>query len=272
MSELTRSGGDGSLDDPSFDDRAVEAVLAGSGNPGDPVAAAVLDLRRTAARMPAPQPSAELAALFAGGVPVDELARRRNKSFIVLGVVVAAGSTLALSGVAAAHDALPGPAQSIVTGIVNDLTPFHIATIGRSSTTPKAPGPADTSTSHRSVSASPSEHSGRSDGKGSGGEDRPRAGSSSAAGPGDFGGSGRSGSDGTDRDGRGGSGPSSADPSGDAGGAGAGEESDGSGSGRGSSSSDAPDPGDTDSSGGDGSGHGGGGHDGGSGTDGVPVR
>lgn len=147
-----------------LDDRAVEALLRGAGP--DRALCAVLDGLRDAGRGPAPAPSARLAALLATGLPAAapaalsasapatapatsterpatpaaadpaaallaalppaELARRTRVGRTVLAGVLAGGVTLGLTGVAAAHDALPDPAQTVVRSVMNTLTPFHV--------------------------------------------------------------------------------------------------------------------------------------------------
>lgn len=79
---------------------------------------------------PAPPPSAELAALLGGATPIQfgaarkgSKGRHRRNVAVVTMVSVAA---LSATGVAAANDSLPQPAQRVVTSVVNDLTPFHI--------------------------------------------------------------------------------------------------------------------------------------------------
>jgi hypothetical protein len=128
-------------DDASFDD-AVEALLASRGDADDAVAAALRALG-AAAQRPAPKPSAALAELFAAGISIDEVGRRRRaKRGIVAGIAAAgATTTLALSGVAAAHDALPGAANGVVSGIIDGLTPFGVDPDRRG---PEHPTPTDT--------------------------------------------------------------------------------------------------------------------------------
>jgi hypothetical protein len=128
-------------DDPSFDDEAVEALLSGSGDADDALAAALAGLRASAR---SPEPSPALAQLFAAGMQRDEVAARRKRNRrtgIVVGIAVAGTTSLTLSGVAAAHDALPQPAQGFITGIINSLTPFRIEGPGQS---PARPNPTDT--------------------------------------------------------------------------------------------------------------------------------
>ncbi len=246
---------DAPLDDASFDDAAVEALLSGAGDPADPLTGALRALRGEAGRV-APEPTPALAELLGDGPPPDELGRRRRAARITIGVVVAGSATLALSGVAAAHDALPDPAQRVVTDIVNDLTPFHIGPGQRVPRLPVAPAPTDTSVPGAGAGPSPTS------------EDRPSAHPGGSSGP------GRSHDRSGDRhDGGSGDGGSRAG-SGDGKGAGSGgggsddRTSSGSGSGGGGDSGDG-DSGDGDSGdGGSGGGGGGGGGDSGGGGDG----
>jgi hypothetical protein len=90
---------------------------------------------------PAPAPSGDLAAVFAGATPLGlagasrhRRSRRRRSVFAVAAVSAAA---MTFTGVAAANDSLPQPAQQFVSTVVDDLTPFHID--------PSRPGPAPSS-------------------------------------------------------------------------------------------------------------------------------
>ncbi len=142
MTESTRPPDDASPDDASLDDDAVEALLTGRGDAHDRLAAALRGLRAGAAR-PAPEPSPALAELFAHGMRTDELARRRRHRGIVLSIAVAGTSaTLTLSGVAAAHDALPGPAQGVIRDFINSFTPFSIDSNRDQAPLPKPTDPA----------------------------------------------------------------------------------------------------------------------------------
>ena len=249
-------------DDASFDDAAVEALLSGAGDPADPLTAALRALRSESGRA-VPEPSPALAELFGDVPPPDELSRRRRAARITISVVVAGTATLALSGVAAAHDALPGAAQGVVTDIVNDLTPFHIGREERLSRLPVLPAaPTDTSVPGVGTGPSPT------------GEDRPSGHPSDSSGTGRSddrsgdrhgGGSG----DGSDGDGSGGG---SGDGSHDGSGSGGGGSDDGDHSGATSGSGDGgggdSDDGGSDGGGGGGSDDGGGSHGGGGSDDG----
>jgi hypothetical protein len=76
---------------------------------------------------PPPEPSAELAAILDGRVALLDLRRgllRRHRT----GLAVAAAGVVLLSatGISAAKDRLPQPAQRYVSNVVNVLTPFHV--------------------------------------------------------------------------------------------------------------------------------------------------
>jgi len=244
----------------SFDEAAAEAVLSGTAPAPEPLAGALLALRGAGGR-DAPAPSAELAALLGGPVVVDELARRRRAARLTFGVVLAGTATLTLSGVAAAHDALPGPAQRVVTTIVNDLTPFSIDVPRPSRPTPAhvpvvPAGSPSTGSPGTGAPAMPTDERRPGDGSGSGGRS---GGPSGDEGHGSGGGS----RDGSGSHHGGGSGDGSGGGSGDGGGGssgGSGGSSGGGGSDGGSSGGGGSDDG---SSGGGGSG--GGGSDGGCG-------
>lgn len=82
-------------------------------------------------RVPAPQPSDELAAVLAGAVPI-EMARRRRALRLpprrsMFAVAAAGVAAVTLIGVAAANNRLPEPAQGFVVRVVNDWTPIHIS-------------------------------------------------------------------------------------------------------------------------------------------------
>jgi hypothetical protein len=103
----------------------------GSGEFGDPspVVTQFLSDLRVLGEDPAPAPSAELAALFAGASSLAVARARRStlaRHRVGLAIAAIAVSTAGLTGVAAAHDSLPQPAQLVVSRVVNDLTPFHV--------------------------------------------------------------------------------------------------------------------------------------------------
>ncbi len=259
------------------DDAVVEALLTGARSSADPVSD-VLDAIRAGGHRPPPAPSAALAELFATGLPADEVGRRRNRARIVVGMLVASGTTLALTGVAAANDALPGGAQSVVTDIVNGLTPFHIVR-QRDDRRPQLPAPTDT-VPHRSPEAGddrggnrpagPSVGSGEGSARRSGGDDAEQRSSStdgSGGGTGEGSGGTGEGSGGTGS-GSGTSDSGRTDGSGSASGGGSGEGSTGSGSGGSGSGSGGSDS----ASGSGGGGSSGGGSDSGSGSGGGGSR
>jgi len=79
---------------------------------------------------PSPEPTPELDALL-GGSALTALAGRRRQRHpslqhraLIIGAV--ASAVITGTGVAAATDTLPQPAQRFVSGVVNDLTPFHL--------------------------------------------------------------------------------------------------------------------------------------------------
>ena len=112
-------------------DGSIAGNSQGSGEFSDPsplVTQFLTDLRALGDG-PAPPPSDELAALFSGASSIT--AARQGRSVFArhrVGLVIAAAamSTAALTGIAAAHDRLPQPAQTVVARVVNDLTPFHV--------------------------------------------------------------------------------------------------------------------------------------------------
>ncbi|MFN2563203.1 MAG: hypothetical protein ABR571_18160 [Jatrophihabitans sp.] len=105
-----------------------------------------------------------LSDLLVSGLARDVLARRHNRSRIVVGMLLAGGTTLGLSGVAAAHDALPGPAQSVVVDVVNEFTPFHIA-----DNASPVPAPTDTAPPRRTSGSGGESGSGGGSGSTGGG-------------------------------------------------------------------------------------------------------
>ncbi len=237
----------------AFDDDAVEALLSGQGDglsgQGDgPLAALLTDLRGVADR-PAPVPSAALAELLRTGLPVDELARRRGRRTLIAGAAAAGvAATLALSGVAAANDALPGPAEHVITDIINNLTPFDLTP------QPATSAPTEVHRPGHGRSGEPEpgdDRSGHDSGSGSGSDD----GSGSGSGSGSSGGGSDDGS---------GSGSGSGGTSGSGSSGGGSDDSSGSGSGDTSGSGSPGGSGDSGTSGGT-SGSGSGGSDDGSG-------
>ena len=210
---------------PGLPDDAVEALLTGHGDAHDPLTSALAALRRTAVR-PAPTPRAGLAELLAAGSVVDELTAHRTRTGVKL-FVVAAGvaATLTLSGVAAANDALPDPAERVVTDVINTLTPFNIGNaepqngVPAGRVTGPSPGPAGPSPSGSALPSAPRLRQGgpgiAASTSASASPEPPGAGSTSGDGDHDGGGTRRSGRDGGGGDQSDGSGSGSSDGSGD---------------------------------------------------------
>ncbi|MDQ2748832.1 MAG: hypothetical protein M3Y44_04795 [Actinomycetota bacterium] len=84
---------------------------------------------------PPPDPTPEVEALLRGSSVATLAAwRQRSHRAIVIGTVAAA--VITGTGVAAATDTLPRPAQRFVSGVVNDYTPLHIDAPGMVPRTP----------------------------------------------------------------------------------------------------------------------------------------
>jgi hypothetical protein len=94
------------------------------GDAMDDALAAFVDELRGLAHGPVPVPSAELAMLLGHWPPV---ASRRRPSLTVVGAVAA--SVLIVLGGAAGQHALPEPAQSVVSHVVDRLTPSGLGTL-----------------------------------------------------------------------------------------------------------------------------------------------
>lgn len=84
---------------------------------------------RALADVPAPEPSAELAALLGGATPLGP--RRRLRRAVVVRTLVVAAAVVAALVLAAAGHRLPAPAQRLVSTVVDTLTPFTIGPDGR---------------------------------------------------------------------------------------------------------------------------------------------
>lgn len=121
------------------------------GGPAAPGTAAVtlfLTELRDLGRGPAPEPSAELAALLGGATPISRattghrgaVGHLRHARRVAL-IAAAAAAVLILTGVGAAHHALPGPAERLVSTVVNTITPFHITDRPPHSLAPASPPP-----------------------------------------------------------------------------------------------------------------------------------
>ena len=109
------------------------------GHPSPTMTRFLADLH-TLGEGPAPEPTAELAALFAGVSSLDAARARRGplgRHRVGLVIAAVAVSTAGLTGLAAANTQLPQPAQRVVSRVVNDLTPFHV-----DPSRPPAPTPA----------------------------------------------------------------------------------------------------------------------------------
>lgn len=118
--------------DDDYDDMSgLDDFRADSGRPGSPVAddaAAVTDFLaelRSLGEGPAPAPTPELQALFAG-VPSIATARRHHGPLLRRAALIAAATVVGTTAAAAGHS-LPQPAQQVVSNVVNTLTPFHIS-------------------------------------------------------------------------------------------------------------------------------------------------
>jgi len=123
----------------------------------DPVLAGLFDELRALGDGPPPPVGDELAALFAGAVPIA----RNGRKAAVIALVSAAvlGGTV---GTAAANS-LPDPAQRFVAGVVRTLTPFDLPTPADDSKatrpTPVVPTPDDqTGPTQAPVLSHPSAH------------------------------------------------------------------------------------------------------------------
>lgn len=146
-------------------DPVIEELLDAAG-PGSPALAQFLGDVRALGTGPAPEPSEELAAYL--GRPASELDERRSRRHRRAALIAtAAACTVTLTGVAAAADVLPGPAQRMVSRVVNDTTGLHI---GGDSTDNAPHGPASilpaTATDHRPPTSSEAPGSGEDTGGG----------------------------------------------------------------------------------------------------------
>jgi hypothetical protein len=115
-----------------FDERAADALLAGRDVPGEEALSAFVAELLAVTEGPAPTPSAALADLLEHGLEPDTAqlptlltpARRRW----LLPIPLAAATLAAAGGLfgAATANALPAPAQRIVSDTVGTLTPLHL--------------------------------------------------------------------------------------------------------------------------------------------------
>lgn len=212
-------------DDDLFETEAeVDAVGGGAGryadrsaaDPGPDAVTQFLTDLRSLADGPAPAPSAELLAAFGGAVP---LASRRRPARRVL-AAAAAVAVLGGTGVAAARNQLPEPAQRLVSRVVDVLTPFHLDPADRVAPKPAPNVPALPLPSQSPTPAAPAgpgdtpDPSGTEDHRGgtpSGSEDGTGAGSGSEGGTDGGTGSSSGGSDSGSETGSGGSDSGSTD-------------------------------------------------------------
>lgn len=117
-----------SADLPPTPESGSEPVLGGELAQSAQLTQFLAELR-TFADEAAPPPSPELAALLGGATPIEFAPSARRKAHWhrrALAVAAVGAATLGLTGVAAAKESLPQPAQRVVSDVVNDLTPFHL--------------------------------------------------------------------------------------------------------------------------------------------------
>lgn len=125
----SRDYGDMRRHGSGWDDRKVEALLAGRGEPQDAdLLSALQDLQQLSMHA-APAPSAALTAVLDGAasaVPAVVVGVRRSmdrrSGLRAVAVVSALGLGMATWGTAA--NALPAPVQRTVASVLNSLTPF----------------------------------------------------------------------------------------------------------------------------------------------------
>ena len=107
---------------PDFDDRAVEALLAGHGQAVDPALAAVLGEVHTSLASAPPVVGAELSALLAGTIPASSASSRIGRTLghvrsAIIGKVGAAAVLVAATGGLAVAHTLPAPLQDAFSHI-----------------------------------------------------------------------------------------------------------------------------------------------------------
>ena len=126
-----------------IDDRTADALLSGRAVEGEPELSALVGQLRSLADLPAPAPSAALAAMLENGLdpasqaldaatPAPPMAypaavswRTRTRALpLQLSLAGTAGLALVLG--AAAAGALPAPAQTAVADVVEAVTPLHL--------------------------------------------------------------------------------------------------------------------------------------------------
>jgi len=137
--------------EPPFDESTADALLSGARPPADAGLARVADVLddlRSTTKEPAAPPSPALASVLRDGLPagapvaaptaghrgraLTQVGWRRMVAPIGLGLTLTTGSLT----VAAAADVLPDPAQRVVAGVVNAITPLELPEPGRGSEPP----------------------------------------------------------------------------------------------------------------------------------------
>jgi hypothetical protein len=115
-----------------LDERATDALLAGRSVPGEEALTAFVADTLALTRQPAPAPTAALAELLENGLVPDSTLRptlpKASRHWWLLPVPLAVGSLLVAGGIfgAAGANALPAPAQRVVSDTVATLTPIHL--------------------------------------------------------------------------------------------------------------------------------------------------
>ena len=130
-----------------FDDD-LDAMTTGAGGAAPLIGQFLVELRAFGDGQ-APTPSAELSAAFAGATVLRGRRRRR------LSLIAAAAAVLLVVGVGAATTRLPQPAQSLVSRLVNVLTPYHLDPAREPARAPVLPVPVTTPGSHRTTAPAP---------------------------------------------------------------------------------------------------------------------
>jgi hypothetical protein len=116
----------GHLGGGDFDGGLADLMLSAA-NPQTTGLEGVLLEMHDLGRMYVPHPSPELETLLTKGLPnlrQQRLRARRRRA--VVGTVLVGSITMSLTGIAAANDRLPGGSQSVIAGVINGITPFHI--------------------------------------------------------------------------------------------------------------------------------------------------
>lgn len=168
-------------DDYSDDMSGVDNISAGPGRPAGQnsdtaaVTRFLADLR-SLGEAPAPPPTRELEAIFAGATPLRS--RRRYGRIARRAILIAAAVVAALVAAAANHT-LPAPAQRVVSNVVNSVTPFHIGGPPGNTPMPSSPTKHPTSRPSRTERSDEGGRSGLSEAP----DTAPEPSSDSAAGP-----------------------------------------------------------------------------------------